>query len=139
MIKFNTIGQIEKKYAFEDAVASADTFNGAFGAVTSGTFEPVATTAVKAIMQVEVGDDEGMPTYKIKKGEHVRVVDLTAFNGETVEIYGDEVPAAVKKSDKLVADATGALVVSEEATAPYYTVTKIIGNKLGVEVTVVAE
>lgn len=29
MIKFHTIGQIEHKYHFEDAVVSTDTFNGA--------------------------------------------------------------------------------------------------------------
>ena len=51
-IKFRTIGQIEHGvYPFENAVASVDTFNGAFGTVTSGAFT-VAKSASKAIMLV---------------------------------------------------------------------------------------
>ena len=35
MIKFSSIKQIEHNdYPFEDAIASADTFNGAYGEVT---------------------------------------------------------------------------------------------------------
>ena len=52
MIKFRNFDQIEHKYAFEDAVAGADTFNGAFGAVTSGTFA-VTEDGTKVIMQAE--------------------------------------------------------------------------------------
>ena len=55
MIKFRNFDQIEHKYAFEDAVVGADTFNGAFGAVTSGTFA-VAEDGTKVIMQAEDGD-----------------------------------------------------------------------------------
>lgn len=138
MIKLHSIGQIEHSYIFEDAIADADTFNGAVGDVTSGKFAATANKA-KAIMQVEVGDDEGMPTYKIKKGEHVRVGDLTKLAGQTIEIYGDELPADVAKADKLESDASGKLVKNSGATAPYFEVTKIIGNHLGVEATVVAE
>ena len=134
MIKFSTIGQIEKKYAFTDAVAGADTFNGAFGAISSGEFA-VAAGASSAIMQVEVGDNAGLDTYPIAKGEHVRVVDLTAFDGETIEIYGDELPSDVAVGDKLVSNSTGALVTG--ASAPYFEVTKVIYGG-GVEVTVVA-
>ena len=137
MIKFHTIGQIEKKYAFEDAVAKTDTFNGAFGTVADGEFS-VGATATKAVMQLEVGDEAGLDTYPIAKDAHVRVVDLSAFNGETIEIYGDELPDGVKKGDKLVSDATGALVTGASA-APYYEVTKVIPNTKGVEATVVAE
>ena len=137
MIKFHTIGQIEKKYAFEDAVAKADTFNGAFGTVADGEFA-VGATATKAVMQLEVGDEAGLDTYPIAKDAHVRVVDLSTFNGETIEIYGNELPDGVKKGDKLASDATGALVTGASA-APYYEVTKVIPNTKGVEATVVAE
>ena len=92
MVKLNKISQIEHAYIFQDAIADADTFNGAFGEVDStGKFKATANKAM-AIMQVEEGDDEGMPTYKIKKGEHVRVGDLTKLDGQIVEVYGDEVP-----------------------------------------------
>ena len=129
MIKFSTIGQIEHGvYPFEDAVAGADTFNGAFGAVA---------TASKAIMNIEVGDNAGLDTYPVKKGDQVRVIDFTKLNGQTIEIYGDELPSGVKKGDKLKSDATGALVTGATA-APYYEVTKVIPNVKGVEATVVS-
>lgn len=136
MIKFSTIGQIEKKYAFEDAVANANTFNGAFGSVSEGKFTAGAN-GVKAIMQLEVGDNAGLDTYPIAKDEHVRVVDLTKFDGETIEVYGDEVPASVVVGNKLASDSTGKLVTGASA-APYFEVTKVIGGTHGVEVTVVA-
>lgn len=136
MLKFHTIGQIEKKYAFQDATVSADTLNGAFGAVTAGVFAPAAG-ASKAIMAVEVGDNAGLASYTIPSGSHVRVVDLAEYNGETIEIYGAQLPATYAKADKLKSSASGALVVDASATAPYFTITKIIGNKLGVEATVV--
>lgn len=136
MIKFSSIKQIEHNdYPFEDAVASADTFNGAYGEVTSGSFTAGAKKG-KVIMQIERGDDEYMPTYKIVKGEHVRVLDLAKLNGQLVEVYGDELPAGVKAKDKLESDATGKLVTGASA-APYLEVTKVIGNHLGVEAKVV--
>lgn len=136
MIKFNTIGQIEHNaYPFEDAIASADTFNGAYGEVTSGSFA-VGAKKCKVIMQIERGDDEYMPTYKIVKGEHVRVLDLAKLNGQLVEVYGDELPADVAKGDKLESDSTGKLVKGANA-APYLEVTAIVGNHLGVEAKVV--
>ena len=138
MVKFSTIGQIEHgEYPFEDAVASADTFNGAYGEVNGGKFT-VGANKGKVIMQIERGDDEYMPTYKIVKGEHVRVLDLAKLNGKMLEVYGDELPADVAKGDKLESDAEGKLVKNSSA-APYLEVTAIIGNKLGVEVKVVTE
>ena len=131
MIKFSSIGQIEHgDYAFEDAIASADTFNGAYGEVTTGSFA-VGAKKSKVIMLIERGDDEYMSTYKIKKGEQVRVLDLTKLDGQLMEVYGDELPADVAKGDKLESDATGKLV--KGATA----VTAIVGNHLGVEAKVV--
>ena len=136
MIKFSSIGQIEHgDYAFEDAIASADTFNGAYGEVTTGSFA-VGAKKSKVIMLIERGDDEYMSTYKIKKGEQVRVLDLTKLDGQLMEVYGDELPADVAKGDKLESDATGKLVKGATA-APYLEVTKVIGNHLGVEVKVV--
>ena len=76
MLKFNSIGQIEKeRIPFIDAVTEADTYNGAFGDVEEGVFK-VGADKTKAIMQIECGDDEGMPKYFIPKGTHVRVIDL---------------------------------------------------------------
>lgn len=136
MIKFNTIGQIEHgEYPFEDAITSADTFNGAYGEVTSGSFAAGAKKG-KVIMQIERGDDEYMPTYKIVKGEHVRVLDLAKLEGKIVEVYGDELPVDVAKGDKLESGATGKLVKGA-TTAPYLEVTAIVGNHLGVEAKVV--
>ena len=58
MIKFNTIGQIEHgEYPFEDAIASADTFNGAYGEVTSGSFAlsvPVRMTSTLTLLTVSL-------------------------------------------------------------------------------------
>lgn len=136
MLKFHTIGQIEHVNAFEDATIATATLNGAFGTVTAGAFA-VAADASKAIMQLEVGDDAGMAEYTIPVGKNVRVVDLSKFNGKTIEIYGAQLPATYAKDDKLVSNAAGKLEVDAAATAPYYKVTKIIGNKLGVEATVV--
>lgn len=137
-IKLHTIGQIEHGvYPYEDAVASADTFNGAFGDVSSGKFT-VGAKKAKAIMQIERGDDEYMPTYPIGKDEHVRIINLEKLDGETIEIYGDELPSSVTEGDKLESDATGNLVTGA-STAPYLEVTKIVGNHLGVEVKVIAK
>lgn len=140
MIKFNTIGQIEKGYYFEDAVVDTDVLNGAFGAVTNGKFAPAAS-ATKAVMQVEVGDDMDIDEYKIPAGSHVRVVDLASLNGRVVEVYGAQLPDTYKVGDALVSDASGKLVVGTgtSVAAPKYEVTKVIGNKLGVEVKIVAE
>lgn len=136
MIKFSSISQIEHgDYAFEDAIASADTFNGAYGEVTTGSFA-VGAKKSKVIMLIERGDDEYMSTYKIKKGEQVRVLDLTKLDGQLMEVYGDELPADVAKGDKLESDATGKLVKGATA-APYLEVTAIVGNHLGVEAKVV--
>lgn len=136
MIKFSTIGMIEHgDYPFEDAVASVDTFNGAYGDVADGEFTPGDKKA-KVIMQIERGDDEYMPTYKIVKGEHVRVLNLAKVEGKVVEVYGDELPEGVAVGDKLESDADGKLVTGASA-APYLEVTKIVGNHLGVEAKVV--
>ena len=137
MVKFSSISQIEKKYAFEDAIASADVLNGDFGAVTGGAFA-VGVTATKAIMQDENGDNAGLDEYPIKKGEHVRVVDLSAYDGETIEIYGAQLPDSYKKGDKLASDTNGKLV-SGASSAPYFEITKVFPNVKGVEATVVAK
>ena len=140
MIKFNTIGQIEKGYYFEDAIVDTDVLNGAFGAVTNGKFAPAAS-ATNAVMQVEVVDDIDIDEYKIPAGSHVRVVDLASLNGQVVEVYGAQLPDTYKVGDALVSDASGKLVVGAgtSVASPKYEVTKVVGNKLGVEVKIVAE
>lgn len=137
MIKFRRISQIEKLYPFMDAVIDKDVLNGDFGVVTSGKFAPKAD-AKQAIMQIEVGDDMDMPEYKIPAGSHVRVVDLEKLDGQEVEVYGVQLPDTFKVGDKLKSDATGKLVTGA-TTAPYYEVTEVLGNKLGVAVKVVAK
>lgn len=142
-VKLNSIGQIEKTYAFEDAIVNTEILNGAFGAVTSGVFAPAAN-ATKVVMNVEVGDNVGLDEYKIASGSHVRVLDLVELatqypENTNVEIYGVQVPSNVAVNDKLVSDATGSLVKNASATAPYLQVTRIIGNKLGVETKIVTE
>lgn len=136
MIKFHTIGQIEKKYPFVDATISADMLNGDFGKVESGVFSRAANAAM-AIMQVEVGDEAGLDEYPIKSGSHVRVIDFAAMNGELVEIYGAQVPATVAVGNKLVSGADGKLATGG-STAPYYEVVEVLGNKAGVLVKVVS-
>ena len=136
MVKFRNFDQIEHKYAFEDAIAGADTFNGAFGAVTSGTFA-VAEDGTKVIMQAEDGDNAGLPKYPITKGEHVRVLDLTKLAGMELEIYDYPLPDKVEVKNKLTAKDDGSLEVnSSVSTELNLEVKSIAGNKQGVVVLV---
>ena len=136
MIKFHSVGQIEHaKNYFVDAVTTADTFNGAFGDVADGKFT-VGATKTKAIMQVEVGDDEGMPKYEIPAGTHVRILDLAQLVGEYVEVYDYPLPETVNVADKLVSDTDGSLKVNASAAGLYLEVKEFIGNKDGVLVLV---
>lgn len=136
MIKFHSVGQIEHaKNYFVDAVTTADTFNGAFGDVTDGKFT-VGATKTKAIMQVEVGDDEGMPKYEIPAGTHVRILDLAQLVGEYVEVYDYPLPETVNVADKLESDTDGSLKVNASAAGLYLEVKEFIGNKDGVLVLV---
>lgn len=132
MLKFRSIGQIEhERIPFVDAVTKADTFNGAFGDVTSGEFE-VGATKTKAIMQVECGDNEGMDKYPIPAGTHVRVIDLDKCKNNYVEIYDYPLPATVAVGDKLESQADGSLQVNAGAAGVHLEVTDIIGNHDGV-------
>lgn len=131
-IKMHSVGQWEhERVPFIDAVTKADTYNGAFGDVTDGEFE-VGAKKTKAIMQVEVGDDEGMPKYFIPAGTHVRVIDLDKSKRNYVEIYDYPLPATVAVGDKLESQADGSLKVNSSATGVYLEVTEIIGNNDGV-------
>lgn len=135
LIKFHTIGQIEKGvYPFEKAVASADTVNGAFGSVASGVFS-VGADAKKAIMNAEVGDDEGINEYKIYKGQELRVVDFEKLDGQTMEIYG-EMPSEVTVGTKLKSDASGKLITGATA-APCFEVIDTIETSAGIDGVVV--
>lgn len=114
MFKFRKISQIEHgEYPFEDAVVDKDVMNGAFGDVTDGKFT-ASDSGKKVIMQVENGDDEAMPEYKISAGSHVRVLDPTKVKGE-LEVYGYPLPETFKVGD----------------TLGCFTITEIIGNKIG--------
>lgn len=131
-LKFHSVGQIEhERVPFIDAVTKADTYNGAFGEVTDGEFE-VGATKTMAIMQVEVGDDEGMPKYFIPAGTHVRVIDLSKCKNNLVEIYDYPLPDTVAVGDKLESQADGSLMVNAGATGVYLEVKEIIGNHDGV-------
>lgn len=131
-LKFHSVGQIEhERVPFIDAVTKADTYNGAFGEVTDGEFE-VGATKTMAIMQVEVGDDEGMPKYFIPAGTHVRVIDLSKCKDNLVEIYDYPLPDTVAVGDKLESQADGSLMVNAGATGVYLEVKEIIGNHDGV-------
>ncbi len=114
MIKFSTIGQIERgDYPFEDAIVNVDVLNGAFGEVAGGVFTPSAS-GKKVIMQVETGDDADMAEYKIPAGTHVRVLDPAKVVGD-LEVYGYPLADGFKVGD----------------TVGCFTITEIIGNKLG--------
>lgn len=136
MIKFRNISQIEKLYPFVKAVAGTDVYNGDFGTVTEGAFA-LAANAKQVVMNVEVGDDEGLDKYFIAKGSDLRVLDLDKLDGQELEIYGKQIPTGVAKGDKLKSTATGDLVKGATA-APYVEVTEIIGNHKGIVVGVVA-
>ena len=132
MLKLNSIGQIEhERIPFEDAVTAADTFNGAFGDIADGKFT-VGAKKTKAIMQIECGDNEGLPQYLIAKNTHVRVIDLNKYKNNLVEIYDYPLPAEVAVGNKLESDATGALAVTASPTGVYLEVKEIIGNNKGV-------
>lgn len=114
MFKFRTLGQVEHgEYPFEDAVADSDVKNGAFGDVTNGKFT-AGTSGKKVIMQLENGDNEAMPEYIIPKGSHVRVLDPSKVKGE-LEVYGYPLPETFKAGD----------------TLGCFTITEVIGNKIG--------
>ena len=70
-------------------------------------------------MQVEVGDDAGVAEYKIPAGSHVRVLDPAKVDGD-LEVYGYPLPDGFKVGD----------------TVGCFTITGIIGNKLGAVVKV---
>ena len=132
MLKFHSLSQIEhERVPFEDAVTTADTYNGAFGDVADGEFT-VGAQKTKAIMQIECGDDEGMPKYPIAKGTHVRVIDLAKCKNNLVDIFDFPLPETVAIDDKLESDTDGSLKVNSGATGVYLQVKEIIGDHRGV-------
>ena len=132
MFKFHTIGQIEhERVPFEDAVTSADTYNGAVGDTADGVFT-VGASKAKGIMQVEVGDEAGLAKYNIPQGTNVRVIDFSKCKNNLVEIYDYPLPASYQVGDKLESDTDGSLKVSSSPTGVYFEIKEIIGNKRGV-------
>lgn len=139
-LKFNSIGQIEhERIPFVDAVTKEDTYNGAFGDVDGQGVFTVGAQKSKAIMQIECGDDEGMPKYFIPAGTHVRVIDLEKCKRNLVEVYDYPLPNEVKVGDKLVSKADGSLEVTESATGVHLEVKKLIGNHAGVVAMITAQ
>lgn len=132
-LKFASIGQIEhERIPFIDAVTKEDTYNGAFGDVDDQGVFTVGAQKTKAIMQVECGDDEGMPKYFIPKGTHVRVIDLNKCKRNLIEIYDYPLPTTFKVGNKLESQADGTLKVTESPQGVYLEVKEIIGNKKGI-------
>lgn len=135
MIKFSTIGQIEKIYVFQDAIIETPMYNGTFGDVAEGKFTASENKA-KAIMQVEVGDDEYTDDYMIPAGSHVRVVDLEALSEKypniAVQVFGRQVPTDVKVGESVHSDANGNLIKNDGTKK--FKVTKVLGNHAGIEI-----
>lgn len=135
MIKFHTIGQIEKLNPFVDAVVKKAVLNGDFGEVTTGEFA-VGAKKKQVVMQLECGDDAGLDKYEIPAGSHVRVLDLDKLNGQLIEVWGHPLPATFAKGNKLESEADGTLKVDGSA-APYLEVMEVLGNKEGALVKVI--
>lgn len=135
MIKFHTIGQIEKLNPFVDAVVKKAVLNGDFGEITTGEFA-VGTKKKQVVMQLECGDDAGVDKYEIPAGSHVRVLDLEKLEGQLIEVWGHPLPATFSKNDKLESETDGTLKTGASA-APYLEVMEVLGNKEGALVKVV--
>ena len=123
MVRFSNISTTEKNYPFVDAVVAADYVNGTFGTVADGTFT-VAESGTYVIMNVESGDDAYSDDNTIVEGAHARVADLTLVNGAPLNITSAQLPDEVAVGDKLVANASGTLDVSADAST-YIEVTEI--------------
>lgn len=135
MIKFHTIGQIEKLNPFVDAVVKKAVLNGDFGEITTGEFA-VGAKKKQVVMQLECGDDAGVDKYEIPAGSHVRVLDLEKLEGQLIEVWGHPLPATFAKNDKLESETDGTLKTGASA-APYLEVMEVLGNKEGALVKVV--
>lgn len=141
-VLFQTVGAIEKTYAFEDAVIDTAMYNGTFGKVENGKFVP-CENGTMVIMQKERGDEAGMDKYLIPAKSHVRVLDVVSFAEQfpkfpNLDIVGYPLPETFVVGDKLASDAEGKLVVGATA-APYFEVKAFLGNKVGAEVAIVME
>ena len=138
MVKFYTIGMIEKYNPFVSATTAADYTNGAFGDVADGVFT-VGATKFKVLMNK--GKGHSMYTdFTVEAGESSRVCDLSKLDGEYLLISPEHLPSTFKATDKLVSDTTGKLVVSASAVAPYLLVDSVVEfDGKGAKVKIVAE
>lgn len=133
MITYLNVGEYEKLNPFVDAVTEKEIPNGAGVSIAAGKVTMAdAETATHVVMNVEVGDDMYTDDYKIPAGSHVRCLDLKAVDGMAVQIYGPQLPADVGATDKLKFKADGTLE-KNASTETRFEVTKILGNKIGVE------
>ncbi len=76
MIKFRNISEIEKLYPYVKAVAGTDVYNGVFWNSNRRYICFSRLTTKQVVMNIEVGDDEGLDRYFIAKGSDLRVLDL---------------------------------------------------------------
>jgi len=135
MVRFDKISVTEKRYPFVKATADGEYMNGTFGTITDGVFKASAT-GFYVIMHVEKGDDAKSADYTVKKGEQIRVADLSKVDGEILNITSEQLPAGIKEKDKAVSKADGTLTVPGTApTAKYLEVTEV--TRFGVNAKVV--
>lgn len=124
MIIFNTIGEFEKYDSLSSVKAAADYVNGTLGTVENGVFTAKAA-GTHFVYEVEKGDDMYLDSYTVKKDAQIRVCELAKLNGKEVRITSVNLPKTVAEKDKLTSNASGTLVVSSSATAPYLVVKEL--------------
>lgn len=108
MIRFEKLSVPETIYPFIDAEAADDYVNGTFGKVENDKFT-AGSDGFQVIMQVEKGHNANTDKFTVKKGERVRVADLTKADGQIVDITSDMLPDGesvkdIKVGAKLVPD-----------------------------------
>lgn len=132
MFEFLNVSEYEKLNPFVDAITDKEILNGIGVTIAEGKVTP-SKDATHVVMNIEVGDDMYMDEYKIPAGSHVRCLDLSAVDGLPVQIYGTPLPATFPGgTDKLKFKEDGTLESGAESETRFE-ITKIIGNKLGVE------
>lgn len=129
-VEYTSVGQYEKEYNFENAVADVNVMQGAWGTITNGKFVPGNGTY--AVMQVEVGDEAGCEDYVIPAGADLRLLDTTKVGQVTgnklIRLVGT-IPANVSVGDKVKVD--GNAVISKTSSGTL-TVTRVMQGALEV-------
>ncbi len=134
MIKFKMTSKIEKEYPYADAIMAADTANGTFGTVSSGTFTKGAGTV--ALVDVERGDDAFTDDYVVPAGAHGRVCDFAKQDGAKVQITSQSYTgSSIAVGDTLIPNSSG-ILEEGEATTLGFTVTALYDDYLEATVTI---